>query len=88
METRAFPVSVKGVAVQGGKVLLLRNERDEWELPGGGHRWRNKRNSAFSSIITIADFALRQVRRRPRLFNVVDPGYAVDRGGNRPPNQP
>jgi 8-oxo-dGTP pyrophosphatase MutT (NUDIX family) len=35
METQAFPVSVKGVAVQGGKVLLLRNERDEWELPGG-----------------------------------------------------
>jgi 8-oxo-dGTP pyrophosphatase MutT (NUDIX family) len=35
METHAFPVSVKGVAVQGGKVLLLRNERDEWELPGG-----------------------------------------------------
>ena len=21
--------------MQGGKVLLLRNERDEWELPGG-----------------------------------------------------
>jgi len=35
METHLFPVSVKGVAVQGGKVLLLRNERDEWELPGG-----------------------------------------------------
>jgi 8-oxo-dGTP pyrophosphatase MutT (NUDIX family) len=33
--THAFPVSVKGVAVQGGRVLLLRNERDEWELPGG-----------------------------------------------------
>jgi 8-oxo-dGTP pyrophosphatase MutT (NUDIX family) len=31
----AFPVSVKGVAVQGGKVLLLENERSEWELPGG-----------------------------------------------------
>jgi 8-oxo-dGTP pyrophosphatase MutT (NUDIX family) len=31
----AFPVSVKGVAVQAGKVLLLENERDEWELPGG-----------------------------------------------------
>jgi 8-oxo-dGTP pyrophosphatase MutT (NUDIX family) len=30
-----FPVSVKGVAVQDGKVLLLENERDEWELPGG-----------------------------------------------------
>lgn len=33
--THAFPVSVKGVAVQGGKVLLLENERAEWELPGG-----------------------------------------------------
>lgn len=31
----AFPVSVKGVAVQDGKVLLLENERNEWELPGG-----------------------------------------------------
>ena len=30
-----FPVSVKGVAVQGGRVLLLENERNEWELPGG-----------------------------------------------------
>lgn len=32
---RTFPVSVKGVAVQGGRVLLLENERMEWELPGG-----------------------------------------------------
>jgi 8-oxo-dGTP pyrophosphatase MutT (NUDIX family) len=32
---QAFPVSVKGVIVQAGKVLLLENERDEWELPGG-----------------------------------------------------
>lgn len=31
----AFPVSVKGVAVQAGRVLLLMNERAEWELPGG-----------------------------------------------------
>ena len=35
-----FPVSVKGVAVRGagrrdGKILLLENERAEWELPGG-----------------------------------------------------
>jgi mutator protein MutT len=29
-------VSVKGVVVDsGGRVLLLRNERAEWELPGG-----------------------------------------------------
>jgi 8-oxo-dGTP pyrophosphatase MutT (NUDIX family) len=30
-----FPVSVKGVLVRDGRVLLLRNERQEWELPGG-----------------------------------------------------
>lgn len=32
---RTFPVSVKGVAAVDGKVLLLENERNEWELPGG-----------------------------------------------------
>lgn len=31
----SYPVSVKGVVVQHGKVLLLHNERSEWELPGG-----------------------------------------------------
>ena len=30
-----FPVSVKGVLLEGGGVVLLLNERDEWELPGG-----------------------------------------------------
>jgi 8-oxo-dGTP pyrophosphatase MutT (NUDIX family) len=30
-----FPVSVKGVVIRDDRVLLLRNERDEWELPGG-----------------------------------------------------
>jgi 8-oxo-dGTP pyrophosphatase MutT (NUDIX family) len=31
-----FPISVKGVVLDpAGRVLLLRNERDEWELPGG-----------------------------------------------------
>jgi 8-oxo-dGTP pyrophosphatase MutT (NUDIX family) len=30
-----FPVSVKGVVIRSGKVILVRNERDEWELPGG-----------------------------------------------------
>lgn len=32
---RRFPVSVKGVVLRAGRVVLLRNERDEWELPGG-----------------------------------------------------
>jgi 8-oxo-dGTP pyrophosphatase MutT (NUDIX family) len=31
-----FPVSVKGVVLDSaGRVLLLENERAEWELPGG-----------------------------------------------------
>ncbi|MCC7368556.1 MAG: NUDIX hydrolase [Chloroflexi bacterium] len=30
-----FPVSVKGVILRGRQVLLLKNGRDEWELPGG-----------------------------------------------------
>ncbi|MBV9836217.1 MAG: NUDIX hydrolase [Alphaproteobacteria bacterium] len=30
-----LPVSVKGVVIVDGRVLLLRNERDEWDLPGG-----------------------------------------------------
>lgn len=33
-ETR-FPVSVKGVLLEDDRVVLLLNERDEWELPGG-----------------------------------------------------
>jgi 8-oxo-dGTP pyrophosphatase MutT (NUDIX family) len=31
-----FPVSIKGVVLDSRRrVLLLKNERDEWELPGG-----------------------------------------------------
>lgn len=30
-----WPVSVKAVLRDGERVLLVRNERDEWELPGG-----------------------------------------------------
>lgn len=30
-----FPVSVKGVILHRGDVILLKNERGEWELPGG-----------------------------------------------------
>jgi 8-oxo-dGTP pyrophosphatase MutT (NUDIX family) len=32
---RAFPVSVKGVLVRDVRVLLLKNEREKWELPDG-----------------------------------------------------
>jgi 8-oxo-dGTP pyrophosphatase MutT (NUDIX family) len=30
-----LPISVNGVVLQGDRVLLLKNERDEWELPDG-----------------------------------------------------
>lgn len=30
-----WSVSVKGVLFIGDEVVLLKNERDEWELPGG-----------------------------------------------------
>lgn len=30
-----YPVSIKGVVCQGDKVILLKNDREEWELPGG-----------------------------------------------------
>jgi|SRR5688572_8756349 8-oxo-dGTP pyrophosphatase MutT (NUDIX family) len=32
---RHFPVSIKGVVFRDDRAILLRNERDEWELPGG-----------------------------------------------------
>jgi 8-oxo-dGTP pyrophosphatase MutT (NUDIX family) len=35
MKTNHDPVSFKGVLFLAGRVVLLRNERDEWELPGG-----------------------------------------------------
>jgi 8-oxo-dGTP pyrophosphatase MutT (NUDIX family) len=30
-----FPISVKGVVLYAERVVLLKNEREEWELPGG-----------------------------------------------------
>lgn len=30
-----WPVSIKGVLFIAGEIVLLQNERDEWELPGG-----------------------------------------------------
>ncbi len=31
----SYPVSVKGVLIHDRRVLLLLNERNEWDLPGG-----------------------------------------------------
>src|SRR5580765_7709002 len=30
-----YPLSIKGVLIRDGCVLLLRNKRNEWDLPGG-----------------------------------------------------
>ena len=35
MTTYSVPISVKGIVFDNGKVWLRKNERDEWELPGG-----------------------------------------------------
>ena len=34
-EAHRFPVSVKGIVIRSREVVLVRNARDEWELPGG-----------------------------------------------------
>ena len=31
----SLPVSIKGVLLLDGRVVLVKNPRDEWELPGG-----------------------------------------------------
>jgi len=35
MPSKKYNVSVKAVLLIEGKIVLLKNERDEWELPGG-----------------------------------------------------
>jgi len=33
--SRKYPISIKGVIVLNERIILLKNEREEWELPGG-----------------------------------------------------
>lgn len=33
--TYAIPISVKGIVIEDGYVWLRKNERNEWEIPGG-----------------------------------------------------
>lgn len=32
---KKYPISVKGIVIFNNKIVLLKNEREEWELPGG-----------------------------------------------------
>ncbi|MDQ6691517.1 MAG: NUDIX domain-containing protein, partial [Candidatus Dormibacteraeota bacterium] len=34
-ERLKLPVSIKAALIEGGRVCLLLNRRDQWELPGG-----------------------------------------------------
>jgi len=35
MESYSVPISVKGIVFENGNIWLRKNERDEWEFPGG-----------------------------------------------------
>ena len=35
MQSYSAPISIKGIIFEDDKVWLRKNERDEWELPGG-----------------------------------------------------
>jgi 8-oxo-dGTP pyrophosphatase MutT (NUDIX family) len=47
------PISIKGVLLVGGKVVLVRNSRDEWELPGG--RLENDEDHAQTLVREFAE---------------------------------
>jgi 8-oxo-dGTP diphosphatase len=53
------PVSVKGILIHQGRVLLLLNERGEWDLPGGrpdpgeDHRAALKREVREEAGLTV-----------------------------------
>ena len=72
------PISVKGVLIHQDRVLLLLNERDEWDLPGGrpdpgeDHRTALKREVQEEAGLTVeVDAALDE-----HLFEVL-PGRFV-----------
>ena len=54
-----YPISVKGVLIHQGRVLLLLNERGEWDLPGGrpdpgeDHRAALKREVQEEAGLTV-----------------------------------
>jgi 8-oxo-dGTP pyrophosphatase MutT (NUDIX family) len=62
----APPISVKGVLIHEGRVLLLLNERGEWDLPGGRPDPGEDHRAALE----------REVREETGL--VVDVGIALD----------
>lgn len=63
---RKYPVSIKGVVLIGGKVVLLRNIRDEWELPGGK---LDKGESPMDCVLREIDEELNLVVKNPQIVD-------------------
>lgn len=69
-----FPISIKGVLIFEGKVLLLKNERDEWELPGGKLEPGETPEECVIREIEEETGIKATINRvlRPYIFNVMD----------------
>ncbi|MEM9719482.1 MAG: NUDIX domain-containing protein [Bacteroidota bacterium] len=64
--SRKYPVSVKGVVLIEEKVVLLKNVRDEWELPGGK---LDKGESPETCVVREIDEELDLVVRAPQIID-------------------
>ena len=64
--SRKYPVSVKGIVLIEEKVVLLKNVRDEWELPGGK---LDKGESPESCVMREIDEELDLVVRSPQIID-------------------
>lgn len=61
-----FPVSVKGVVIRDDRVILVRNHRNEWELPGG----------KLELCETPSECLAREIREELQLY--VEPRMIID----------
>lgn len=59
---KRYPISVKGIIIEEGKILLLKNERNEWDLPGG----------KFNNDFSVEDCLIREVKEETNLDIIVE----------------
>ena len=60
-----FPISIKSVIKDGNRYLLLKNERDEWDFPGG------KLENVFSAEQTLKREVLEESNLNIEIKNLV-----------------